>query len=306
MTNDTTKDNGRQVQKVEPETLLGNETVYLCRHNERFAQATYLEKKPKGGQGRMPATHEKKQVANIRRSMKRLTAIIRRNFGYDSEREAHITLTYKGTMTDKDRLYNDFCRWFKRLRRGYPDHNFDYVAVMEPHGKGGWHIHLLLKSDQPLWRANRVNGLDFDRVREMWRAANGSGNGGTRHERMPMSDEVKDLGSYFAAYFTTIIPEDVEATGDRTAIKEASKAAIKGSRIKFYPAGFRFYRCSLGIDIPKPEKEPYRKALEDYGNPTYQAAYEVTREDKPDELMQYIQVFDFDTKKICNDTKVEA
>jgi hypothetical protein len=224
------------------------------------------------------------------------------------EREAHITLTYSGAMQDRDKLYGDVKRWFLRLQYGYPDHSFDYVAIMEPHGHGGWHIHLLLKSDQPLWRTNRVEGLDYDKVRKMWRGANGTGEGSTYHARL--GEDVENIGAYFGAYFTTIVPEGIEialreaeATGDENAVEaakkalqDASKAAKKGSRIHHYPAGFNFYRCTAGIERPKPEKEKYGKTLEDYGKPVYQAAYAIV-DDETGERMQYIQVFDFDTKK---------
>ena len=248
---------------------------------------------PRGGKGRLAPTHDKKQMTNIKRAMKRLTAIIRANFGYDNDREAHITFTYRGAMKDHERLYSDFKRWYDQLRYHYPDHNFDYVAIMEPHGSGGWHIHLLLKSTEILWRirGNSTTGLDFEKTIGMWRKANGTGAGAVRHERLP--DNVSDYGKYFAAYFTTVVPLDVELSGDREAVKQASKAAVKGSRVHYYPAGFKFYRCSQGIERPKLCREPYESVLNDYGPPKYINAYTI----KADEgAIQLIQSTSFDNR----------
>lgn len=289
---------GTAILEVSTIKLHDEAVVYFCEHNDRWGDAVYLGNMPKGIGGRKLPTHEKKRVANIRKSIKQLRRIIRRNFGYDKEREAHVTLTYHGVMTDTNRLYTDFKNFFKRLRRNYSEHNFDYIAVMEPHGHGGWHIHMLLKSDKPLWMTSQVAGLNFDKVRKMWRGANGSGAGGTYHSKL---DDVEDFGAYFAAYFTTVIPLEVELSGDKEAIKAAGKAAVKGSRLHFYPAGFRFYRCSAGIEIPKSKKKEYGEVKGSYGVPVYEKAYVVAFEAGKSsgewERMQFIQVMDFDKKK---------
>ena len=293
MANDITKDEYSQVKKVSPYTSkdLDEHPVYYTQQGVNFASVTYLGVPPKGSGGRKEALSDTKEAANLRRSMKKLMGIIRANFGIDVEREAHITLTYRGSMTDTDRLRLDLQVFIRGLREGYSDYKFDYVAVMEPHGHGGWHIHLLLKSDKPLWHTNGVVGLCFDRVRKIWRKAIG-GDGANRHSKLP--EDVKDFGAYFAAYFVTAIPEDVELSGNREEIKEASKAAVKGSRLKYYPANFKFYRTSRGIIRPKAIKTSYNheEIVKNY-KIQHTEAYAIMCDDEPGKAMQYIQTMDF-------------
>lgn len=296
MDNTSTKEKARQVQKIPayPLHYLDGHRIYRRIQGENWQTTTYLEREPKGG-GKGKAMSETKQATNLKGAIKRLRYIIRANFGYNSENEAHITLTYKGSMQDTEKLKRDLQVFLKRLRRGYPNHTLDYVAVMEPHGHGGWHIHLLLKSDRPVWLANGVDDyLCYDKVREMWRAAIGGG-GGTRHERLP--EDVTDLGRYFGAYFDTAIPEDVELSGDREAIKKASKAAVKGSRLHFYPADFKFYRTSKGIIRPKSVKcfFDYEEMKSGF-RPTYTAHYAIAGEDGTP--TQFAQTTDWKRKEV--------
>lgn len=304
MSNDITKAKPRQVVKTKPVSRknLEGRKVYLTRQGERFADVTFPALGNKGGKGNgvMKSIYDVKQVEHIKRSMKRLKRMIRANFGLDIDCEAHLTLTYKGPMKDAEKLQRDMELFIKRLRRGYKEHKLDYIAVMEPHGHGGWHIHLLLRSDKPLWHASGVVGLSYDKVREMWRSANGSGHGAVRHERLP--ENVDDYGAYFEAYFTNAIPEDVEISGDRAAIKEAaSKAEVKGSRIHLYPIGFKFYRASKNITRPKAIKAKFDDVVKEYGNPTYTVAYTISpeREDPSEQDSEmFIQCMSF--KKINN------
>jgi len=262
--------------------------------NEKFLSVTFLANPPKGGQGRVESMHVTKQQQHIRRAMQRLTRIIRANFTGCQETEAHITLTYQKNMRDSAKLYQDLKEFMRLLRKGYKEHSFEYVAVMEPQKRGAWHIHLLLKSDKPLWLSSRAMGLCFDKVRDMWRSAIGGG-GATRHERLPA--DVDDYGRYFGAYFATEIPEDIELSGCRETIAAASKAAEKGSRLHFYPIGFRFYRCSAGIVRPKASKREFNaeNVSKTYGKPKYSAAYLVLDEDEQE--IQFIQSMEFREKK---------
>lgn len=281
MLNDNTKGKSRQVVKVEPvwiEYMRGLE-AYVTPYGKEWADVTYMEKMPaKGKGGRKEAQTDTKQAANIRRAMKKLKQIICENFGQDLAKEAHITLTYKGKMADNDKLYQDFKEFMRRFRLLYPTHNWEYVAVMEPHGHGGWHIHALVKSDKPIWYDQGGN-VSYSRVRDEWRKANKTGAGAVRFTKLP--SDVNNFGKYFVMYFTQAIPEAIELSGDRKAIKEAaeeSKAVQKGSRLKFYPPDFKFYRCSRGIIRPN-------TAIEEIGeqmmmvNPKNEARYLIYNED---------------------------
>lgn len=286
MNHDTTKENLRQVKNA-PLIDIEGSSVYFQQHGEYFAQLTYLGKKPKKGISTVGRVTERtsKDIAAIRRAVGKLKGIIRANFGQDVTREAHLTLTYRGSMTCTEKLQEGLEKFIKQLRYNYPHHKFEYLAVMEPHGHGGWHIHMLLKSDKPLW-FDSGGDLSFKDTLRMWRKANGTGEGAVRHEKFP--DDVKDFGLYFAAYFTTAIPEAIELSGDREAIKTASKAAQKGSRLHFYPANFKFYRASRGIYRPKTvEIFCDEKVMSDY-EPFNAIAFEVVNV-TDEKTLQFIQ-----------------
>jgi hypothetical protein len=289
MTHSTTEKHERQVKVVPPIDIFG-QSVYFTKQGENFAELTYLNQKPKKGvstSGRLEAMSDTKDIAAIRRAVKKLKGIIRANFGQDFQREAHLTLTYRGSMTDTEKLQVDLKEFIRLLRSAYSDHKFEYVAVMEPHGHGGWHIHLLLKSDKPIWY-DFGGGISYKRAIEMWRKSIGGG-GAVRFEKLP--EDVRDFGLYFAAYFTTAIPEAIEMSGDREAVKEASKASVKGSRIHFYPSRFKFYRTSRGILKPKTiDIICDEKMIDDYV-PVHAVAYEIVTAEN-EKTVQFIQQLD--------------
>jgi len=298
MSHNTTDKKIYQAQKTETFRIYKTAQVYFTQQGKNFIDLTYMAIPASGKGGRKEAMSETKKVDNIQRSMKKLTGIIRANFGLDLEREAHLTITYKGQMTDTDKLQKDLQAFIRKLRHTYKDHQLEYVAIMEPHQHGGWHIHLLIKSDKSLWHDNGVSGLSFVKTRQIWREANGTGMGAVRHSEIPTQvggDAIKDYGKYFVAYFTTAIPEDVELSGDRKAIKEASKQAQKGSRLHFYPSNFKFYRTSQGIIKPQQEKGEYQAVFTpDYEN-TYCQAFTIM--DDLGETVQKIQRMELQRKK---------
>ena len=298
MNHNTTEKGLRQVQKTSSKQLWQTAEVYYTRQGENFINMTYLARSPIVGKGgRKEAMGDTKETANIKRSMKTLVGVIRANFGYNLYKEAHLTITYQGKMTDTDKLQKDLQAFVRKLRNAYKDHQLEYIAVMEPHAHGGWHIHLLLKSSLPLWHSGGVSGLSYAKTRRLWRSANGTGAGAVRHSEIPNQVEgsvIKDIGAYFVAYFTTAIPEDIELTGDRKAIKEASKQAQKGSRLHFYPSNFKFYRTSQGIIKPKQEKGEYGEIFtEDFEN-TYCGAFEIYNDSG--ESMQFVQRMELQRK----------
>jgi hypothetical protein len=117
----------------------------------------------------------------------------------------------------------------------------------------------------------------------MWRAVTGEACGNPQIERIVADD----VGSYFVAYFTTAIDPDIEASGDKEAIKAASKAAEIGSRLQYYPPYFKFYRCSRGIIRPKPEPTSQASVSADFGDAVSAKRYAILDgEGKP---VQHVQ-----------------
>lgn len=203
------------------------------------------------------------------RTMDELRALLRCNFGLSADRGHHrelfITLTYRENMQSEKQLYSDCKNFIDRLQAAYPQYlPFTYIAVMEPQGRGAWHVHLMLKSAQ--------NGLYIakERLTEIW------GHGMTSVAELKSDD----IGAYYTVYFTGLICEAKENDADRLerAIKgekplsgetilqyeqaarlmdkingvemSVKKSIVKSGRLDLYPKGFHFYRCSRNVQRP--------------------------------------------------------
>lgn len=188
---------------------------------------------------------------NLGNTFEDLRAIIRANFQCEGTNQLFITLTYAQNMQSQTRLLQDFMKFYKRLKYAIPEHDFEYVAVMEPQGRGAWHVHLMLKSTN-----HGILYIDNRETSKIW------GHGFTTTDRLKSDD----LGNYYTAYFTGLIggassdeddnkSEDVYKNEREMTGMELSKARIKGARLCMYPAGFRLYRCSRGIERPKKIKD---------------------------------------------------
>lgn len=232
----------------------------------------------KTGEIKMYETLTREEAERVRiRSMKRafgeLTGLIRTNFTnakeYGGMSTAHnqkfIMLSYRENMTDEQRLYIDFKYFIDRLEYEYP-HDYEYISVVEPQGRGAWHIHLMLKASDvsEFW-------IDKEKLTKIW------GHGATQIQELKSND----VGAYYTAYFTGVfsnhngikakqsktgddafeteqrLTEAVEAYSSMTGLnlserqKELKKKHLKGARVSMYPKGMRFYRCSRGVDRPE-------------------------------------------------------
>ena len=154
-------------------------------------------------------------------------------------------------MTDRDRLYADFEKFMKRLKYHCKEQELEYIVVAEPHKSGGWHMHLMLKSMVPgLW-------IDKDKLTEIW------GHGMTEIQRLKSDD----VGNYYVAYFTNLAIEAKNLQAGVADPETGSKRYVKGGLLKYYPQGFRFYRCSRGIRRPTREEIEYWNVIDEYGKP---------------------------------------
>ncbi len=254
-------------RKVEKWTLENNRIISAIIQNDEYADITVMEKKtmPKtrkiskteymnietGEIGQCNLNENKVNIKSIRKTFKELIYLIRHNFTSNSENQLFITLTYIENMGDKDKLYNDFKNFYKRLKRRYKDIKFDYILVAEPQDRGAWHIHLMLKADKPLYIHDSV-------IRELW------GHGITQTERLKSDD----VGKYYVAYFTNL---EIESKGERS--KE--KKYIKGARLQLYPSGMKIYRTTKGIKKPPKIDMTFGELQEQFGAPIWKQEYEI-------------------------------
>ena len=237
--------------------------------------------------------NRQQNLNSLRQTFKKLRYLINNNFTGQGN-ELHIILTYKENMTDTERLYKDFKRFFMRLKRKYQDKTtIDYLTVVEPQGRGAWHFHALM-------RFNDLDKLYIKNkdLRELW---------GQGFVTIKSLKDVDNIGAYLSAYLA-----DVELTEDNTlqAIANQSEIAvkvvegqekkfIKGGRLHMYPPGMNLYRKSKGILEPKREEMPFREVKKIVGSAEPHYFKSITIQDGEFEnTIQYVQ---YNTKRHRND-----
>lgn len=185
---------------------------------------------------------EKEQPMRNRRSLRQIFRTLRQliaaNFrGGDSE--VFLTLTYAAQTNDPVQIYQDIDKFWKRLKYRYK--MLKYIAIVEPHASGMFHIHMLIADETgtPLF-------IPWEVLKDTW------GLGMIEVDRL---EDIDHMGAYFIAYFSNLelTPDEViqyEAEGD---VEEKNgKKYIKGKRLDFYPEHMRIYRHSR--NCTKPEK----------------------------------------------------
>ena len=189
--------------------------------------------------------------SGIAASMKAVRDLINCNVT-DPSHARWLTLTYAENMTDAKRLYIDRKNFWKRVlrwhkSRGYPTP--EYISVVEPQGRGAWHLH-------ELWLyPDKAPYLPNDDVRELWEQ------GFVTVKRL---DDVDNVGAYLTAYLCDVPLDEAEKAGLNIAgceLKTAEitqedgtkipKKYVKGARLNLYPNKMNFYRTSRGVKRPE-------------------------------------------------------
>ena len=167
-----------------------------------------------------------KNYESLRSTFKRLKRLIGANFAGGLS-ELWITLTYRDSpMTDSKRLYDDFKRLIRRLRR-ITGKDLAYIVVIEPQASGSLHAHLLLKTCD----RSRLYIANSD-LATAW------GQGFVNVRRLSDEDNVS---AYVMAYLTDVDLNNLD--GDLNH-KDKTKKIIKGGRLSLYPIGMQIYRRS--------------------------------------------------------------
>lgn len=150
----------------------------------------------------------------------------------DPKRIRWITLTYAENMTDTQRLYDDFRKFWQRFKRRWG--KADYIAVVEPQGRGAWHVHVIA-----IW-SEKAPYVPNAELRECW------GHGFVKVNAV--TDSCDNLGAYLSAYLANVPDEKGEevAQSDGT-----TKRIKKRGRLGMYPAHMQIYRTSNGIERPE-------------------------------------------------------
>ena len=202
------------------------------------------------------------RINSLKSSFRRLRNLINANV-VNARNCQWVTLTYAENMQNPERLYKDFEKFHKRYKyymtkKGFE--RFEYISVIEPQGRGAWHIHLLyIFETKPPYVPN-------DELREIW------GHGFVTIQSL---DDVDNVGAYLTAFLGDLpldIMENmakVEKTSKnddnevRKHIKvdeKTGKKYIKGGRLHFYPSNMNLYRTSRGVKRPVTEEMYYDEA----------------------------------------------
>lgn len=203
------KNNKCPIKKLSKEEYMYIDTgeIFKCNHIENRSQNTNT----------------------IRYSISNLRNIINNNFTGGSN-ELWITLTFgENKVYNPKELYPIFTNFMKRLRYNFKDLKLDYIYVPEPHEKGDWHIHLLLKANNSLY-------IENSKLNEIWT------HGFVKVNRLK---DIDNIGAYVSAYLINI--------------KDGEKTK-KGARLYLYPTGHQLYRYSKGIKKPISEYITYEEA----------------------------------------------
>lgn len=224
----------------------------------------------------------------LRKTMRRLRGFINANCS-DVSKCRWITFTYAENMTDTDMVYRDCQKLIQKVR--YRLGHFEYIHVVEPQGRGAWHIHALWIFD------DKAPFIDSAWLRNVW------GNGFVTVKKL---EDVDNVGAYLTAYLCDCeiedytryvfeknhlsLPDDISVitsqfSGDDILVKEVeqdgkkvSKRFVKGGRMYMYPPNFNLYRASRGIQKPIEEYMTYENAQKKIGSaqPTFSTAIQLS------------------------------
>ena len=160
---------------------------------------------------------------SVSQNLRKLRDLINANLE-NPEAALWVTLTYRENMTDPARLYEDYCRFWQRLKyylrkQGHP--TAEYIIAAEPQGRGAWHLHcLFLFSDKAPFISNADMAKIWDHGFTKIQSLKGVGN----------------PGLYLTAYLGDMeLSEAVNAGQFKAAqlaeTKDKSKAVIEGDRL---------------------------------------------------------------------------
>lgn len=211
-------------------------------HIQKLSQDKYLLKKTGEVLDVKHSDTRKDNLDSLRKSFAKLKDLINTNCTV-AENIRWCTLTYAENMTDPDRLYSDYRKFWQRFKRYCTKNNIsvpEYICVVEPQGRGAWHCHILY-----IWKSKApyIDNRDFQTI---WSHG---------YTDIQAVKNVDNFGNYLAAYVSDVDIDNIAESGlSLTALKEVrsvnGKMYAKGSRLSLYPPGMKLFRCSKGIKHP--------------------------------------------------------
>lgn len=230
--------------------------------------------------------HDEKSRADDKRGVSRSLAKLRNLINANVTDVANmrwVTLTYAENMTDIKRLYDDFKNFNKRFTYYLQTHEIEkpeYIAVVEPQGRGAWHMHVLY-----IWSCPAPFIANNSVFAPMWR------HGFTKIQAL--RGDIDNLGAYLSAYLGDMSLDEYMTLPDSERIavvregcdvmekevegasgKRVKKKILKGARLRLYPPGTNIFRASRGVKRPVEEYVTHDEAKRKVGSalPTFRSA----------------------------------
>lgn len=193
--------------------------------------------------------NKKRNSENLQRSLRRTKQSIKKYVNC-IEADHLITLTFRGVITDREYVKSCFVKFLRYLRMGFVVKNsdgakirkrnatkkiFDYIAVLERHKSGGYHVHIA------------VNGRkNIDKLRDAWYKSLG-GNGDDAGEKTKgqinithiKSRKKKNISNTISNYLSKYISKSIELD------------EMNGEETLFKRRFWRSYTCDKGANEPK-------------------------------------------------------
>lgn len=269
---------------LSPKTGLPLRKEELISRIQRLSADTYLDRLTNEVKEYKKSENRAESLQSLKRTFARLRALINTNVT-TPENVRWVTLTYAENMQDRQRLYKDFEKFWKRFLYYCKTHGIgkpEYIAVVEPQGRGAWHVHLLIIWDGP------APYLHNDTVfSPLW------GHGYTKIKAV--RNDCDNVGAYFTAYLADIPVDDLNSFSgseknvalfnacevvEKTVLEHGvkrKKAIIKGGRLNMYPSGMNLYRASRGLKKPEItwlDSEGVKEKVQS-ANCTFRRGYEI-------------------------------
>lgn len=205
-------------------------------------------------------------TSSIRKSMKSLRGYINTNVTIPSNCK-WVTLTYAENMTDTKQLYTDFDKFWKRFKYQCQKRKIEapeYISVIEPQGRGAWHIHaFFIYNTKAPFIPSSMNVVASKSLNDTFNLETIWGHGTVDIQNIKNID---NIGAYFTAYLTDIPLDEFEKinsvnffntsfpveekTFENAKGEQATKKFVKGARLILYPSGTNLFRRSKGIKEP--------------------------------------------------------
>jgi hypothetical protein len=167
-----------------------------------------------------PAEREERDRLNREKASRRAAKTVRQACAFVGA-DRLLTVTYRGAMTDLERLVRDWHELVRRIKR-VKGGRWDYVAVPERHKSGGWHLHVALRGRQ-----------DYRLLRSVWWSIVGEGQGNIdvrnpgRGERL----QTHKLAAYIAKYIGKAFEEN--ELSERKRYYKARSIKVPGKECKY-------------------------------------------------------------------------